>query len=139
MSVPRTVAEVLKDHVTLEVKAQPSSQQGSHFLVGETPQLEAEQHQHAEQGLHTCVVETESGRSLPIDCNRPHHLLKRVFANRAIMRYGLDVQKTPVGLEAYLPQFQQVLQRLADAEVACVVDGGFGAQRAPFLVVLLDA
>ena len=28
---------------------------------------------------------------------------------------------------------------LPDTEVACVVDGGFGAQRASFLVVLLDA
>ncbi|MBL8228739.1 MAG: hypothetical protein JNL98_09695 [Bryobacterales bacterium] len=94
------------------VKAQQLSQQGSHFVVGETPELEAEQHQHAEQGLHTCAVETESGRSLPIGFNRPHHLLKRVFANRAIMRYGLDAQKTPIGLEAYLPQFRQLFNSL---------------------------
>jgi hypothetical protein len=30
------------------VEAQQLSQQGSHFLTGETPQLETEQHQHVE-------------------------------------------------------------------------------------------
>ena len=30
------------------VEAQQLSQQGSHFLIGKTPQLEAEQHQHTE-------------------------------------------------------------------------------------------
>jgi hypothetical protein len=33
------------------------SQQGSHFLIGEAPQLEAEQDQHAEQCLHTRIAE----------------------------------------------------------------------------------
>ena len=51
----------------------------------------------------------------------------------------LDVEKTPVGLKADLPQSGQVLQQLADAEVARVVDGGFGAQGAALLVILLDA
>ena len=55
------------------------------------------------------------------------HLLERIFADRTIVRYGLDVEKTSVGLEADLPQSRQVLQEFADAEVARVIDGGFGA------------
>ncbi len=39
------------------------------------------------------------------------------------MGNGLDVEQTPVGLEADLPQRGQVDEFLADAEVACVVDG----------------
>ncbi len=43
------------------------------------------------------------------------------------MAESLDVQETSVGFKADLPQSGQVLQPLADVEVACVVDGGFGA------------
>ena len=50
-----------------------------------------------------------------------------------------DLEQSAVGLEADLPQSRQVAQVLADIEVACVVDGGFGAQGAAFFVVLLDA
>jgi len=39
------------------IEAQQLSQQGSHFLIGETPQLETEQDQHAEQGLHARIAE----------------------------------------------------------------------------------
>ena len=121
------------------VEAQQLSQQGSHFLIGETPQLETEQDQYAEQRLHARIAEAQRRSSLPVDFDGADHLIERVFANRAIVRYGLDVEKTSVGLKADLPQSGQVIQPLADAEVACVVDGGFGAQRAAFLVVLLDA
>ena len=55
------------------------------------------------------------------------------------MGNGLDVEKTPVGLKADLPQSGQVLEFFANAEVACVVDGGFGAEGAALLVILLDA
>ena len=55
------------------------------------------------------------------------------------MRDFLDVQHTPVGLKADLPQCGQVLQRLADAEVARVIDGGFGTESPALLVILLDA
>jgi len=79
------------------VEAQQLSQQGSHFLVGETPQLETEQHQHTEQGLHARIAESQAGRSLPVDLDGPHHLIKRVFAARSIMRYGWDVQQASVG------------------------------------------
>jgi hypothetical protein len=54
------------------------------------------------------------------------------------MRDFLDVQKTPVGLKADLPESRQVFEFLADAEVACVIDCGFGAQGAALLVILLD-
>ena len=49
------------------------------------------------------ITEAQSGSSLPVDLDGPNHLIKRVFANRAIVRYGLDIQKTSVGLKADLP------------------------------------
>jgi len=42
---------------------------------------------------------------------------------------GLDVEETPVGVEADLPERGQVDQPLADLEVGGVVDGRLGAQR----------
>ena len=59
--------------------------------------LETEQHQHTEQGLHARIAESQAGRSLPVDLDGPHHLIKRVFAARSIMRYGWDVQQASVG------------------------------------------
>jgi hypothetical protein len=38
----------------------------------------------------------------------------------------LDVEETPVGGEADLPQGGQIIQSFPDLEVAGVVDGGFG-------------
>ena len=56
----------------------------------------------------------------------------------AIRAEGLDVQQTSIGGEADRPQGGQVVQPLADGEVAGVVDRGLGAQRPSFLVVLFD-
>ena len=47
-------------------------------------------------------------------------------------------KQTPVGGGADLPQRGQIGQPFPDPEIAGVVDGGFGAQCSPFLVVLLD-
>src|SRR3954451_11739705 len=55
-----------------------------------------------------------------------------------VVAESLDVEQTPVGGEGDLPQGGQGGQSLADGEVAGVVDRGLGAQRPPFLVVLLD-
>jgi hypothetical protein len=41
-----------------------------------------------------------------------------------MVRNLLDVEETPVGLEADLPQRGQVLQQFADAKVASIVDSG---------------
>jgi len=47
------------------------------------------------------VVTFNGTPGIPLD--GPNHLIKRVFANRAIVRYGLDIQKTSVGVKADLP------------------------------------
>jgi len=47
---------------------------------------------------------------LTIDLGRTDHPIKGVLTDRAIVGDFLDVQKTPVGLEANLPQRGQVLQ-----------------------------
>ncbi len=92
------------------VEAQQLSQQGSHFLIGKTPELETEQNQHAEQCLHMRIAEPQSRGSLSGYFDGTDYLFKRVFANRTIVGYSLDVQETSVGLKADPPQFWQVFQ-----------------------------
>ena len=126
------------DGVIRRVEAQQLRQQSAHFAIVEPTQLETENDQHREQSLHSLVAEAQGGRSLPFHLGGTNHPVKRVFAYRAIVRDLLDVEKTPVGLKADLPQRGQVLQQFADAEVASVVDGGLGAKGSPLLVILLD-
>ena len=61
------------------------------MLFRSSPQLETEQDQYAEQRLHARISEPQRGSSLPVDLDGPNHLIERVFANGAIVRYGLDV------------------------------------------------
>jgi hypothetical protein len=100
---------------------------------------EAKQEQSAEERLHTCVAESESGGTLSFDLEWPVHLIERLFAEEAVVSDSLDVQKTSVGLKANLPQSGEILESLANIEVVGVVDGGVSAERTSFLVVLLDA
>ena len=56
------------------------------------------------------------------------HLRKRIFSNRTIVGYSLDVQETPVGLKADLPQLWQRLAGkrlglLINFNVALIKDG----------------
>lgn len=76
---------------------------------------------------------------MSMDHHRVSDLVKGVFAYGTIVADSLDVQKTSVGLEADLPQGGKVVQPLANAEVAGVVDGGLGTEGPTFLVILLDA
>jgi hypothetical protein len=48
--------------------------------------------------------------ALAPNLNGPNNLIQCVLANGTIVGHGLDVQKTPVGLKAHLPQSRQVLQ-----------------------------
>lgn len=65
--------------------------------------------------------------------------VKGLQADRAVMADSLDVEKTPVGLEADLFEVIEVAQPALGAEVVRVVDHRLGPQRATLLVVLLDA
>ncbi len=104
----------------------------------EPTQWETEYDQDSEQGLDTLIAKAQGGGPLPFDLDGTKHPIKRILANRAIVRYFLDVEKTSVGPEADLPQGRQVFEKFADAEAPCVVDGCLGAQGAPFFVILLD-
>src|SRR5258708_27201166 len=65
-------------------------------------------------------------------------LPEELFAECAVMADSLDVEQTSIGRKADLPQGGEVLQPLTQFKVSGVGDGGLGAQRAPFFVVLLD-
>ena len=76
--------------------------------------------------------------ALAVHALRVLELLKHVLTDSAVVADGLDVEQTPVGLEADLPQRRQVVQPLADGEIAWVVDGGLGAQGAGEFAIWVD-
>ena len=57
----------------------------------------------------------------------------------AVIAETLDAQQASIGGVTQLFELIKVVQPSADIEVVAIVDGSLGAQRAPFLVVLLDA
>ena len=92
------------------IEAQQLRQQDTHFLIIEPTQLETEYDQYSEQSLYAFVAEAQGRGSLSIYLDGTNHPIERVFANRAIVGDLLDVEKTPVGLKADLPQGGQVLE-----------------------------
>jgi hypothetical protein len=102
--------------------------------VGEEP----EEDEGVEQGLNTLVPEAQGRGSLLGDDARPLNGVERVLAKGAIVADSLDVEETSVGFEADPPECGKVVQPFSDSEVTCVVDRGFRAKCAAFLVVLLD-
>ncbi len=50
----------------------------------------------------------------------------------------MDVEETPVGGEADLPECGKIVEPSADTEVTGVVDGGLGPEGLALLVILLD-
>ena len=72
--------------------------------------LKTEDDQNSEQSLDAFVTEPQSRSSLTIDLGGTDYPIEGILAYRAIVGNLLDVEKTPVGLEANLPQSRQVLQ-----------------------------
>jgi len=118
--------------------AQQWRQECEHFVVCEPSRLETEDDQHGEKRLHAPVAKAQRGSTLAIDLDRLHHLIKGILTDEAIVGDLLDVQQTSIGSKADLPQSGQILQALADGEIARVVDGRLGAECASFFVILLD-
>jgi hypothetical protein len=92
------------------IEAQQLRHEETHFRIGEPAELKTEYDQHGEQSLDALVTEPQSRGSLTIDRGRTDYPIERILAYRAIVGNLLDVEKTPVGLEADLPQGRQVLQ-----------------------------
>ena len=108
------------------------------ILVGKPVGEETKDQQRAEQGMDKGVPEAHRGDALIVDDQRLREIGDNVVADRAIVADSLDAQEASVGLKADLPKCGEVLQQLADAEVASVVDRGLGAKPSVLLVVLLD-
>src|SRR3974377_1227994 len=84
------------------------------------------------------IGKAQSRGALASLLDRAIDALKGVLGEDAVVTEALDFEQPAVGAEAYFTQFRQVMQSLADGEVVGVVDGGFGAQSALLLVILLD-
>src|SRR5262249_36271052 len=96
-------------------------------------------YQRAEDHLDARVREAQRRHALPVDHLRGAHRTERGLTDRAIVTEPFNLKQTAVGLKADLPERREIVEPLADADVAGVVDRRLGAQRAARLVVLLYA
>ena len=103
------------------------------IAVGEPVGQEAEHDDGGKQGVDSRVGESECGRALTADDGGSGEVGEGGFTNGGVVADSLDVEETSIGGEADLPECGQVVQPFADAEVAGVVDGGFGAKGDPSL------
>ena len=108
------------------------------FFIGESFGLEAEQNQHGQKCLDARVSEAEGGSTLILDLDRLLEFLEGLGTEVAIVGDLFHLEDTPIGGEANLPEFGQVVQPAADPKVIGVVDGRLGAQSPAFLVILLE-
>src|SRR5271169_901061 len=90
------------------------------------------------QGVDAGIGKAQSRGALAGTLDWTVDLLKGLLGEDAVVTEALDFEQSAVRAEADFPQFRQVVQSFADAEVVGVVDGGFGAQSALLLVILLD-
>src|SRR4029077_19763168 len=82
------------------IPAEQAGEVSTQLRVVEPLSLHAEQHQRAKQRLRARVAKTQRTGTLGITLQWLRHLIKSVFADSAIVRDGLDVKQTSVGLEA---------------------------------------
>ena len=111
---------------------------GPEVAIGESPWVHSEDGDRGEQSVDSRITEAERWRSLVVDDDRLCDVTEDVVADGGIMTETLDVEETPVGGEADLPQSGQVAQPSADAEIVAVVDGGLSSEGSTLIVVLLD-
>ncbi len=119
--------------------AQQSGQRGRDIALQPAFGQQAKHDEYAEQGLDERIGEGQGRDALAGDPSGPRDPSERGVSDRAIVADPSDVQQASIGLKADLPQGGEVRQPFADPEVAGIIDGGLGPQRAPLLVVRLDA
>ena len=101
--------------------------------VVESLRLHAEEHQGVEKRLGAGFAKAQRRGALAIDFEGAYHLIESVFADAAIVRDGLDVEQSSVGLKADGAKRGQVREVLADTEIPGVVDRGPRTQGPAFL------
>jgi hypothetical protein len=84
------------------------------------------------------VAKAQGADALTSHGLRRGHRLESILTQDRIVAQLLDVQETSVGCKGQLPQAREIVERLADAEVAGVVDNQLCPQRGAFLEVLLE-
>src|SRR6266478_6573905 len=109
------------------------------LAIGKTGGQQIE-HQHGiPERLHRGIGEAQCRYPLALHGPGTLELLQGLFGQNRIVRDGLDFEHTPVGLKSDVAKRRQVVETLSDVEVAGVVDGGLGAERLAFFVILLNA
>lgn len=105
--------------------------------VGEAVRQQPEARQGCQQVLDAAVPEAQRRRPLSHDPCRRLELLEALGSQRAVVAEAFDAHQASVGFEADLFQMLELAQPTPDSEVVAVVDGGLGAQRAPFFEILM--
>ena len=99
----------------------------------------AEQDDGMQQRVDARIGKAQARGPLAAFSGRTVDGLECIFGEDAVVAQAFDLEQPAIGRKADLAQLGQVVQAFADAEVVAVVDGGLGAQRPAFLVILLDA
>jgi hypothetical protein len=87
------------------------------LLVTKPLGLQAEEHQHCQERLHTLVAKTQGGSALAVEHDRLLQGLKPIGSKVAVMTEFLHLQHPPVGSEADLAQAGQVVQPPTHANI----------------------
>jgi hypothetical protein len=136
---PQVVADLAGGDLAGGLAEQPG-ERPTQLAVAEPGRDEQPEHQQGlQQGVRAAVAQAQPGHPLPgSGGDRFVHGGEGVRGADRVVAESLDAQQASVGRKADLPQRGQVGQPFPDPEVARVVDGGLGAQRAALLVILLD-
>ena len=90
-----------------------------------------EQAQCLEQSHDPGVAEGQGGSALTVDDTGVVDVLEDGLGEQTVLTDALDLEHAAAGGKADGPQRGQIAQASAEAEVAGVVDGGFGARVPP--------
>ena len=109
------------------------------IAIAKTTRRETKYEERSQECHGAMVTETNSGGTLLSDHLRLGDMVELIFGHPRVRAKSLDVEETPVGLEAHLSQFGEIADLSLDAEIVRVVDYCFGPQCSPTLEILLDA
>jgi hypothetical protein len=119
-SVQPQPAKIVRHHAWREmsrVDAQQWTKSIAKVTVGEAGRQVNEHENGLEESHHAWLAETEGRGALAMALDWLDDSVESVGTHGAVVGQGLDVEKTPVGVEANLRERGEIHEPLADVEV----------------------